>query len=161
MDPIRPTGLSGTQMNELQQTARALAELALSALGQALGDLAAGKEPPEPFVMADRDADGRAIYRFDAEPADRARDGAQAWIAQESAGIRRYAFAWAGEVTHDDRQWSAIFVEAGDRALPTAMLVCQRYGANGEPDGKTCRIGEPMLVGKPGSRLMCRASAND
>lgn len=148
-------------MNELQQTARALAELALSALGHALGDIAAGNGPLDPFVMADRDVDGRAIYRFDTGAAGRARDGAEAWIAQESTGIRRYAFAWDGEITHDDRQWSAIFVEAGDRTLPTAMLVCQRYAANGDPEGGVSRVGEPMLVGKPGSRLTSKASAND
>lgn len=148
-------------MNHLQQTARALAELALAALGHALGNIAAGKGPMAPFVMADRDADGRAIYRFDTDSAERARDGAEAWIAQESTEICRYAFAWDGEVTHEDRQWNVVFVEAGDRALPTAMLVCQRYAVNGEADSTNCRIGDPMLVGKPASRLTSKLSAND
>lgn len=148
-------------MNDLQQTARALAELALSALGHALGNISDGAAPLKPFVMADRDVDGRAIYRFDADSDERARDGAEAWITQESTEICRYAFAWGGEVTHEDRRWSAVFVEAGDRALPTAMLVCQRYAANGDPDGRNSRVGDPMLVGKPGSRLMSKSSAND
>lgn len=148
-------------MNELQQTARALAELALTALGHALGGIAAGNGPPEPFVMADREADGCAIYRFDAETAERARDGAEAWIAQEATEICRYAFAWDGQVTVEDRRWNAVFVEAGDRTLPTAMLVCQRYAANGGSDGQNCRIGEPMLVDKPRSRLASRSAAND
>ncbi len=148
-------------MSELQQTARALAELALAALGHALGGIAAGKGPPEPFIMADSDDDGRAIYRFDAETADRARDGAEAWITRETTKICRYAYVWDGTVTLESGQWNAVFVEAGDQTLPTAMLVCQRYATNCGSAGRTCRVGEPMLVAKPGSRLASRSSAND
>jgi len=141
-------------MDDLQQEARALVEIALTAMSHAFRSIEESDGGPMvPFVMTDSESEGRAIYRFEANSLGHALDSAQIWIEAADDEVFRYAFAWDGYITLDDEKWDALFVEAGNRTLPHGMLLCQRYAAESGIRSANRRIGEPMLVEKPDSRL--------
>lgn len=141
-------------MDDLRQEARALVEIALTAMSHAFRSLETGEGPMSPFVMTDSDSEGRAIYRFEAKSLGHALDSAQIWLETADDEVCRYAFAWDGYITVDDEKWDALFVEAGNRTLPHGMLLCQRYAPESGIRSATRRIGEPILVEKPDSRLV-------
>jgi hypothetical protein len=140
-------------MGGLKLPAESLAELAIYTLKHAFYSLGAGDGVLVPFVMADSDSEGRILHRFEAGTPDRARDRAHQWLDGADPAIVRYAFAWDGHITIDEVRWDAVFVEAGDRALPNGLLLCQRYEPGHDTEGVNMAVGEPMLVDKPGSRL--------
>lgn len=140
-------------MDDLQQEARALVEIALTAMSHAFRSIEDGEGPMVPFVMTDSESEGRAIYRFEANSLCHALDSAQIWLDTADDEVSRYAFAWDGYLTLDDEKWDALFVEAGNRTLPHGMLLCQRYAPESGMRSATRRIGEPMLVEKPDSRI--------
>lgn len=140
-------------MDDLQQEARALVEMALMAMSHAFRNIEEGSGPLMPFVITDSDSEGRAIYRFEANSLGHALDSAQIWLEGADDEVSRYAFAWDGYITLDDEKWDALFVEAGDRSLPHGMLLCQRYAPESGAGAVKRRVGEPILVEKPDSRL--------
>lgn len=140
-------------MQDLRHEARALVDMALLALNHAFRDIADGSGPMMPFVMADSDSEGRAIYRFEANSLGHAFERAHLWLERVDREICRYAFAWDGYVTLDDVQVDALFVEAGDRTLPHGLILCQCYMPDDETGTVHRRIGEPVIVERPESRL--------
>lgn len=140
-------------MNDHQQDAYDLAELAVFALNLAFRGIEDGESMLVPFVMTDTEGDGRTLHRFVADSMEQSRQRARDWVGEAGPSVFRYAFAWDGYVTLDDVKWDAVFVEAGDRLLPHGMLLCQRYRPENGNGGPRQVVGEPMLVDKPGSRL--------
>lgn len=140
-------------MDNIHREARELVEMALLAMSHAFRNIETGEGPLMPFVITDSDSEGRAIYRFEANSLGHALDSAQVWLEGADDEVSRYAFAWDGYITLDDEKWDALFVEAGDRTLPHGMLLCQRYVPESGMGAVKRRVGEPILVEKPGSRL--------
>ena len=139
--------------SDLQQDAHDLAELAVFALNRAFRCIEGGEGMLVPFVMTDTQDDGRTLHRFVADSMEQSRERAYDWVGVAGPSVSRYAFAWDGYVTVDGIKWDAVFVEAGDRVLPHAMLLCQRYRPENGTDGPRQVVGEPMLIEKPESRL--------
>ena len=140
-------------MNDPQQDAHNLAELAVYALNLAFRSIKDGEGMLVPFVMTDTGEEGRTLHRFVADSMEQSRQRALDWLDEAGGTVYRYAFAWDGYVKVDDIKWDAIFVEAGDRILPHGMLLCQRYRPKNGDGGPRRVVGEPMLVDKPESRL--------
>lgn len=140
-------------MDDFRQEARALVDMALTAMAHAFRCIEEGDAPLTPFVMTDSDGEGRAIYRFEAKSLGHALDSAEIWLDGVDAEVFRYAFVWDGYITLDDGRWDALFVEAGDRVLPHGMLLCQRYAPESGAGSVNRRVGGPILVEKPDSRL--------
>ena len=129
-----------------------LNDLMFMALDHGFDSIADGSGPLIPFAVLE-DASGlRQLRRF---VTDRLEDGVEAAkmaVDAATADVLRYAIAWDGYITMQDRKWDAIFVEAGDRVQSEALLLCQRYQAvEGSPSNQT--FGNPALVSNPPSRL--------
>ena len=140
--------------SDLQQDAHDLAGLAVFALNLAFRSIEDGEGMLVPFVMTDTENEGRGLHRFVADSMEQSRQRARDWVGEAGPSVSRYAFAWDGYVKVDDIKWDAVFVEAGDRALPHGMLLCQRYHPENGNGGPRKIVGEPMLVDRPVSRLL-------
>jgi len=133
---------------------REFLNLVLFALDHGFQSIEKEGGPLIPFTITAL-ADGeKRLARFVGETLEDSVAHAQESIRKNRETIVRYAVAWDGYITADDTQWDAIFVEAGDRNSPTALLFCQRYRSTEERGGSFYeRVGDPALVEQVESRL--------
>jgi hypothetical protein len=125
------------------------------AIDHGFGSIEHGGGPLVPFVMSISLEGEKTLSRFVADMSGEAVILARDFIPKKQADLRMYALAYDGYLSREGVRTDGIFVEAGDREQPKAVLFCQRYrqvtkGLFGKII--TCeRIGNPALIGYPPS----------
>jgi hypothetical protein len=130
-------------------------DICFLALDHAFESVASGGGPLTPFTVVAEPGSERRLTRFVSERLELGVENAKSSIGPGQPATM-YAIAWDGYVTVEGRRWDAVFVEAGETSQQAAILLCQRYTqtkAGLFRKARCERVGNPMLVANPPSRL--------
>src|SRR5262245_52001302 len=115
--------------------------------------------PLIPFVIIKKIGGERVMHKFVCEMLEESIQKAKEYIEAEKSNLQIYALAWDGYITLDGKKWDAILVEAGERGTEFGLLMCQRYEKKGLIKRRNHKVGNPVLIEKPESRIFVKTMA--
>jgi hypothetical protein len=140
-------------MSQIYDTPIEFNDLMFLALDHGFDSIEKNSGPLIPFVIHQNIAGERFLNRFFCDQLEAGIDEAKKYVSRNEADIYMYAIAWDGFITLDNKKWDAIIVETGMKNKEIGILICQRYESKGYLRKKNVKVGNPIEIGNPTSKI--------